>query len=214
MHGKPSYRGSTSSLTFEGVHSITNAFSIEDSNHNTLFTVQPTSVTCSVDFNDLSSDVCSYLKNVTSDVQDQLDTCLKVQESTLHLTEDLTITGSYTHNNVTTPYKFAGVTLDELHCLSGVHTNIQHQFDTINTVNDTAFKVIDDMIELIEDITLEGYDENGDAYTFAGATPAEITRLNGVTHPIQTQLDEVITELDALNMELDLCIKMGENKLS
>ena len=78
-------------------------------------------------------------------------------------------------------------------------------------MNDTAFKVVDGLIELTEDITLEGYDE---AYTFAGATTAEITRLNGVTHPIQTQIDEVNTELDALNTELDSCIKMGENTLT
>ena len=33
-------------------------------------------------------------------------------------------------------------------------------------------------------------------------------------HPIQAQIDAVNTELDALNMELNLCIKMGENTLT
>ena len=64
-----------------------------------------------------------------------------MQETTLHLTEDVIITGSYTHKNVTIPYKIAGDTPDELHCLSGLHTNIQHQLDTINAVCDTGFKI-------------------------------------------------------------------------
>ena len=61
-----------------------------------------------------------------------------------------------------------------------MHTNIQHQFDTINAVSETAFKVVNGLIELTEDIIVEGYDENGNIYTFAGATPAEIITLNGV----------------------------------
>ena len=77
-------------------------------------------LTCSVPFNELSTDMCKYLKNVTSDVQDQINTCLKTEEGVIHLMEDVTLTGSYTHNNLTTPYKYAGVTPNELHCLSGV----------------------------------------------------------------------------------------------
>ena len=82
MRGTPSYRGSLSGLTLEGSHSIATSFSITDDSQNELFTVQPTSVTCSVDFNELSPSVCNYLKNVTSDVQDQIDSCLRPQEGT------------------------------------------------------------------------------------------------------------------------------------
>ena len=123
------------------------------------------------------------LKHVKSDVQDQINTCLKTQEGVVHLTEDVTVTGSCINKNITTPYKFAGVTPDQLHCLSGVRTNIQPQFYTINAI--------------------EGYDENGNAYIFAGATPAEIVTLNGVTHSIQGQFDEVANEFDVINSEID-----------
>ena len=68
-----------------------------------------------------------HLKNVTSDVQDQINTCLKVQKGVVHLTKDVTLTGSHTLKNITTLDKFAGVTPNELHCLSGVHTKI-HQY--------------------------------------------------------------------------------------
>ena len=71
-----------------------------------------------------------------------------------YLTENITLTGSYTHNNTITPYKFTGITPDEIHCLSGEHMNIQQQFDTINAVSDTAFKVVSGLIELMEDITV------------------------------------------------------------
>ena len=50
MHGTPSYKGSASAVTFEGVNSITSSFGLEDSNHSALFTVHPTGVTCFVDF--------------------------------------------------------------------------------------------------------------------------------------------------------------------
>ena len=49
MHGTLSYKGSKSSVTFEGEHYITSSFGLEDSNHNALFTVHPICVTCSVD---------------------------------------------------------------------------------------------------------------------------------------------------------------------
>ena len=117
MRGTPSYRGSLSGLTLEGSHSIVTSFSITDSSQNELFTVQPTSVTCSVDFNELSPSVCNYLKNVTSDVQDQIDACLRPREGVLQLTEDITLTGSYTQNGTTKSYTFAGVTPSEFHCL-------------------------------------------------------------------------------------------------
>ena len=41
--------------------------------------------------------------------------------------------------------------------LLGAHTNILHQFDTINFVSDMAFKIVNDLIELTEDIIVEGY---------------------------------------------------------
>ena len=99
----------------------------------------------------------------------------------------------------TTPYKFAGATPNEIHCLSGVHTNIQHQFDAINAVNDTSFKVVNGLIELPEDITVEGSNEDGDAYIFAATTPADITTLKGVRSSVQGQFDEV----NGINAELD-----------
>ena len=159
MRGTPSYKGSNSAITFEGTHSIASAFILKDVDHNAILMVTPDDVTCDVPFNNISPDTCVYLKNVTSDVQDQLNTCLKVENGTLHLTENITITGSNTNNEQTTPYTIQGVTPDELHYLSGVHTNIQHQFDTINAVNDTAFKVVNGLIEMSENVTLEGYDE-------------------------------------------------------
>ena len=124
MRGTPLFRGSLSSRTLEGEHAITTSFGITNSNNEELFKVTPTDVTCSVHFNELSPDVCNYLKNVTSDVQDQIDECLRPRKGVLHLTEEITLTGSYTQNNITTPYTFAGVTPNKLHCLSGVHTNI------------------------------------------------------------------------------------------
>ena len=206
MRGTP-FRGSTSSVTFEGVYSIVSSFGIADLNHKELFTIHPTGGTCSVNFNELSTGVCNYLKNVTSDVQDQIDTCLKAQEGTVHLTDDITLSGSYMQNDINIPYKFTGVTPNDLHCLSSVHTNEQHQFNTINAVSETVFKVVDGLIKLTEDIALEEYNKHGDAYTFAGATPVEITHLNGVTLFIQSQFDDVNTELDLVNTELELCIK-------
>ena len=106
---------------------------------------------------------------------------------------------------------FCGATSSEIASLSGIHTNIQHQLDNITAISDTAFKVVDGLIELTEDITLEGYDVHGNAYTFAGATPAEITALNGVTSPVQTQLDAIINDIDTVNSVLETCIKHGEN---
>ena len=69
------------------------------------------------------------------------------------------------------------------------------------------------LIELTEDIIVEGYDEYGNAYTFAGATPAEITHLNGVTHSIQARCDDVNNEFNAINTELNYCIKCSINRL-
>ena len=149
MKGTPSFRGSISSRTFEGEHSITNSFSITNRNNENLLNVTPTAVTCSVHFNELSPNVCNYLKNVSSDVQNQIDECLRPSSGVLHLTEDITVDGCDEKGDA---YTFAGVTPNELHCLSGVHTNIQHQFDTINAVSDTAFKVVSGLIELTEDI--------------------------------------------------------------
>ena len=63
------------------------SFGISDSTHKEFFTVHPTGVTCSVDFNELSTDFCNYLKNVTIYVQDQIATHFKVQEGTVHLTQ-------------------------------------------------------------------------------------------------------------------------------
>ena len=37
-----------------------------------------------------------------------------------------------------------------------------------NAVSDTAFKVVNGLINSTEDVTLEGYNEYGDVYTFAG----------------------------------------------
>ena len=54
------FRGSKSSVPFEGVHSITLSFGIADLNYTELFTIHPTGVTCSVNFNDLSNDVCNF----------------------------------------------------------------------------------------------------------------------------------------------------------
>ena len=101
--------------------------------------VHPTSVTCSVDFKELSPDVCNYLNSVNSDVQNQLDMCLKVQEGVIHLTEDIMITGTDTYDNVSAPYNFVGVTPDKLQCLLNVHTNIQQRLDQISdTIADAA----------------------------------------------------------------------------
>ena len=83
MRGTPSFRGSLSKTALEGSHAIVSSFSVTDSSHNELFMVNPTSVTFSVNFNELSPDVCNYLKSVNSNVQNQLNTCLKVQESTI-----------------------------------------------------------------------------------------------------------------------------------
>ena len=88
---------------------------------------------------------------------------------------------------------------------------MQHQFDTINAVSDTAFKVVDGLIKLTEDIVAEKYNKN--AYTFAGATPAEITHLNDVTHSIQAQFDDGNNEFNAINTELNYCIKCSINRL-
>ena len=83
MRGTPSFRGSLSKPAIEGSHAIVSSFSVTDSSHNELFAVNLTRVTCTVDFNELSPDVCNYLKSVNSNLQNQLDTCLKVQESTI-----------------------------------------------------------------------------------------------------------------------------------
>ena len=48
MHDTPSYRGSKSSVAFEGVHSTTSS-SIADLNYNELFIINTTGVTCTVD---------------------------------------------------------------------------------------------------------------------------------------------------------------------
>ena len=76
MRGTPAYRGSKSSVTFEGIHSVTSSFSIADSNHNKLFMIHLTGATSSVNYSNFSNDVCNYLTNGKSDVQDQFDTCL------------------------------------------------------------------------------------------------------------------------------------------
>ena len=55
-------------------------------------------------------------------------------------------------------------------------------------------KFFNDLIELTEDTILEGYDEYGDVYTFAGATPAEI--------------------LNEVNTELNFCIESCVNTLT
>ena len=65
------------------------------------------------------------------------------------------------------------------------------------------------LIELTEDITVDGYDKNGDAYTFAGATPTEIITLNGVRSSVQGQFDELFNEASVIHAELDMCIKSG-----
>ena len=67
MHGTPTFRGSLSTPTLESSHSIISSSSIR------LNYVHTTNVTCSVDFNELSHDVCNYLKNVKSDVQNQIN---------------------------------------------------------------------------------------------------------------------------------------------
>ena len=71
-------------------------------------------------------------------------------------------------------------------------------------MNNTAFKVVNGLIEITENITVEGYDEYCDAHTFAGATPAEITTRNGVTRSVQGQFDDISREVDVINTELDL----------
>ena len=95
--------------------------------------------------------------------------------------------------------------------LSGIHTNIQHQLDNITAVRDTAFKVVNGLIELTEHIIVEGYDVHGDPYTFAGATPAEITALNDVTSPVQTQFNNITDDIDTINSTRETCIKYGNN---
>ena len=62
MRGTPSFRGSIAGATLEGAHSITSYFSITDSSHKSLFSIHPTSGTCSVNFNELSPDVFNHLK--------------------------------------------------------------------------------------------------------------------------------------------------------
>ena len=57
-------------------------------------------------------------------------------------------------------------------------------------MSDTAFKMVNGLIELTEDIILEGYD----VYTFAGTTPAEI--------------------LNEVNTELNFCIESCVNTLT
>ena len=59
----------------------------------------------------------------------------------------------------------------------------------------------------MEDIIVEGYDVNGDPYTFTGATPAEITALNGVTRPVQTQFNDITDDIDTINSVIETCIK-------
>ena len=102
--------------------------------------VHLTSVPCSVDFNELSPDVCNYLKSENSNVQNQLDMCLKVQEGVIHLTEDIAITDTHIYDDdVRVPYKFAGVTPEKIQCLSNIHTNIQQRLDQISdTIADAA----------------------------------------------------------------------------
>ena len=42
----------------------------------------------------MSVDVCARLKNVNSDVQEQIDACLKVQNSLIHVTDAVAITST------------------------------------------------------------------------------------------------------------------------
>ena len=62
------------------------------------------------------------------------------------------------------------------------------------------------LIELMEDIIVEGYDVNGDPYTFAGATSAETTALNSVTRPVQT-FNDITDDIDTINSVIETCIK-------
>ena len=84
--------------------------------------------------------MCNYLKYVKSDVQHQINTCLKTEDGVIQLTEEIILTGSYTHNDVTTPYKFpfaddvtlignylfCGATSLEIDSLNGLTTRQEH----------------------------------------------------------------------------------------
>ena len=133
-------------------------------------------------------------------IHTNLDLCIKSGNNTL--VDNVTLHGDHL---------FCGATPSEIASLSGIHTNIQHQLDNITAISDTAFKVVDGLIELTEDIILEGYDVHGNAYTFAGATPAKITALNGVMSPVQTQFNTITDDIDTMNLVIESCIKYGEN---
>ena len=67
--------GGSNTFRFEGDHTIIDSFSISN-NGVPLFTVLPTGITLNVSLNNISVQQLTYLLNITSDVQTQLNTLL------------------------------------------------------------------------------------------------------------------------------------------
>ena len=79
-----------------------------------------------------------------------------------------------------------------------------HQYtQQVNHISDTTLRVVNGLIELTEDMIVEGCDELGKSYTLTGARPTELSALSGVKEPIQTKFDNIHDEVNAINSELN-----------